>query len=185
MVGLVKAYTTRVGGGPFPTELHDAMGERLRQRGAEFGSVTGRPRRTGWLDLPALRYAVRVNGLDGLALTKMDVLTGLDDVYVCTEYEVGRGSVARKTRELPIDELEQARPVYSRLDGWKEELGAARTLAALPAAARTYIDMVEREARCPVVLVSVGYRREETITLCDPFKIPRRGGGPAAATLTG
>lgn len=185
VVGLVKAYTTRVGSGPFPTELNDAMGERLRQRGAEFGSVTGRPRRTGWLDLPALRYAVRVNGLDGLALTKMDVLTGLDEVYVCTEYRVGDGSAARTTRDLPIDELQHAHPVYTRLDGWKEELGAARTLEALPTAARAYIDMVERESRCPVVLVSVGYRREETITLCDPFKIPRRGGGPAAATLTG
>ena len=100
----MKAYTTRVGGGPFPTELNDATGEQLRQRGAEFGSVTGRPRRTGWLDLPALRYAVRVNGLDGLALTKMDVMTGLDDLYVCTEYEVKSATTAsgsRTTRDFP------------------------------------------------------------------------------------
>jgi adenylosuccinate synthase len=181
VVGLVKAYTTRVGGGPFPTELNDAVGEQLRQRGAEFGSVTGRPRRTGWLDLPALRYAVRVNGLDGLALTKMDVMTGLDDLYVCTEYKVKSvtavtsGSGSRTTRDFPIDELEHAEPVYTRIDGWKEELGAARTLDALPAAARAYIELVEKEAGCPVVLVSVGYRRDETITLRDPFQIPRRG----------
>ena len=104
----------------------------MRTRGAEFGSVTGRPRRTGWLDLPALRYAVRVNGLDGLALTKMDVLTGLDDLYVCTEYRVTTKAGSRTTRDFPIDELEHAEPVYTRVQVWKEELGAATTLAASP-----------------------------------------------------
>jgi adenylosuccinate synthase len=165
VVGLVKAYCTRVGGGPFPTELTDDTGERLRQRGAEFGSVTGRPRRTGWLDLPALRYAVRVNGLDGLALTKLDVLTGLDTVHVCVGYETPGGV----SPEFPIDDAVRAKPVYEPMRGWTEELGAARSLAALPEAARAYVQRIERDAGCPVVLVSVGSRRDETIVLKDPF----------------
>ena len=165
VIGLVKAYTTRVGGGPFPTELFDDVGEQIRKVGAEFGSVTGRPRRTGWLDLPALRYAVSVNGLDGLALTKLDVLTGLDEVKVCVAYDLPSG----RTADFPIDELEHARPVYRSFPGWPEELGAARAIDALPAAARAYLDFVEKEAGCPLVLVSVGSRRSETIVIRDPF----------------
>ncbi len=167
VVGLVKAYCTRVGGGPFPTELTNEIGERLRKRGDEYGSVTGRPRRTGWLDLPALRYAVRVNGLDGLALTKLDVLTGLDEVQVCTAYRTPTGT----SEEFPIDDAEHAVPVYESLPGWKEDLSSARTLGALPASARSYIARIEREADCPVVLVSVGSRRDETIALKDPFSV--------------
>jgi len=166
VVGLVKAYTTRVGGGPFPTELHDDVGERIRKIGAEFGSVTGRPRRTGWLDLPALRYAVRVNGLDALAITKLDVLTGLDEVKVCVAYDTPSG----RTRDLPMDELEHAKPVYESLPGWKEELGSARAMTDLPRAARSYLDLVEKEAEVPFILVSTGPRREETIVLRDPFR---------------
>jgi adenylosuccinate synthase len=165
VVGLVKAYCTRVGGGPFPTELTDDVGERLRKRGDEFGSVTGRPRRTGWLDLPALRYAVRVNGLDGLALTKLDVLTGLDPIHVCVGYETAGGV----SPDFPIDDAIRAKPVYEPMRGWTEDLGAARSLAELPAAARAYIERIERDAGCPVVLVSVGFRRDETIVLRDPF----------------
>ncbi len=165
VVGLTKAYCTRVGGGPFPTELHDEAGERLRKKGDEFGSVTGRPRRTGWLDLPALRYAVRVNGLDGLALTKLDVLTGQGDLKVCVAYETPRGV----TRELPIDDLDTAKPVYKTVPGWTEELGRARTLGELPKATRDYIQLIEREAACPAMLVSVGFRRDETIVLKNPF----------------
>ncbi len=165
VIGLVKAYCTRVGGGPFPTELSDAVGEQLRKRGDEYGSVTGRPRRTGWLDLPALRYAVRVNGLDGLALTKLDVLTGLDAIQVCVAYRTPRGT----TEDFPIDESEHATPIYESMPGWKAELGQARSLAALPATARAYVERIERDAACPVVLVSVGSRRDETIVLKDPF----------------
>jgi adenylosuccinate synthase len=165
VVGLVKAYTTRVGGGPFPTELHDAVGEQIRKVGAEFGSVTGRPRRTGWLDLPALRYAAAVNGLDGLAVTKLDVLTGLDEVKVCVAYRTPAG----ETRDFPIDELDRAEPVYRSFRGWKEELGAARALGDLPDAALEYLRFIEAELECPLVLVSVGSRREETIALRDPF----------------
>ena len=165
VVGLVKAYTTRVGGGPFPTELHDDVGERIRKVGAEFGSVTGRPRRTGWLDLPALRYAVRVNGLDALAITKLDVLTGLDEVKVCVAYDTKHG----RTEDLPMDELDSVTPVYQSFTGWKEELGSARAMTDLPKAARTYLEFVEKQAECPYILVSVGSRRDETIVLRDPF----------------
>jgi adenylosuccinate synthase len=154
-----------VGGGPFPTELTDDVGERLRKRGDEFGSVTGRPRRTGWLDLPALRYAVRVNGLDGIALTKLDVLTGLDEIKVCVGYRTAGGT----TRDFPIDDVEHATPVYESLPGWQADISSARTLAALPEQARSYVARIEREAGCPVVLVSVGSRRDETIALIDPF----------------
>ncbi len=165
VVGLVKAYCTRVGGGPFPTELKDAVGEGLRARGHEFGSVTGRPRRTGWLDLPALRYAVRVNGLDGLALTKLDVLTGMDEIKICTHYKTSAGT----TEDFPIDDADHAVPVYETLPGWKEDLGSARTLSALPATAQRYIERIARDAGCPVVLVSLGPRRDETIVLRDAF----------------
>lgn len=166
VVGLVKAYTTRVGGGPFPTELHDDVGERIRKVGAEFGSVTGRPRRTGWLDLPALRYAVSVNGLDALALTKLDVLTGLDEVKACVGYDTPSG----RTRDLPLDALETATPVYRSFPGWKEDLASARSMNELPAAARDFLRFVEEEAECPLVLVSVGQRRSETIVLRPPFR---------------
>ncbi|HVH44430.1 MAG TPA: adenylosuccinate synthase [Labilithrix sp.] len=165
VIGLVKAYTTRVGGGPFPTELHDAVGDRIRKVGAEFGSVTGRPRRTGWLDLPALRYAVSVNGLDGLALTKLDVLTGLEEVKVCVAYDTPEG----RTKDLPIDALDTAKPVYASFRGWTEDLAKARSLDELPQAAREYLRFVEDEAGCPLVLVSIGSRRDETIVLRDPF----------------
>jgi adenylosuccinate synthase len=165
VVGLVKAYCTRVGGGPFPTELSDAVGEGLRKRGDEFGSVTGRPRRTGWLDLPALRYAVRVNGIDGLALTKLDVLTGLDEIKLCVAYRTPHGT----TDDFPIDELETATPVYESVAGWASDLGAARELEDLPEAARNYVERIEREAGCPAILVSVGSGRDETIALRDPF----------------
>ncbi len=165
VVGLVKAYCTRVGGGPFPTELTNDLGERLRKRGDEYGSVTGRARRTGWLDLPALRYAVRVNGLDGLALTKLDVLTGLDEVKMCTAYRTPTGT----TEDFPIDDAAHAIPVYESLPGWEADLSSARALSALPEAARRYIERIERDAGCPVVLVSIGSRRDETIVLKDPF----------------
>jgi adenylosuccinate synthase len=165
VVGLVKAYCTRVGGGPFPTELTDDVGDGLRKRGNEFGSVTGRPRRTGWLDLPALRYAVRVNGLDGLALTKLDILTGLREIKMCVAYRTPRGT----TEDFPIDELDVATPIYEAVPGWTAELGAARTMGDLPDAARKYVERIEREAGCPAVLVSVGTRRDETIALRDVF----------------
>jgi adenylosuccinate synthase len=168
VIGITKAYTTRVGAGPFPTELDDATGRHLRDVGAEFGSVTGRPRRTGWLDLPALRYAARVNGIDGLALTKLDVLTGLERIRVCVAYDTPAGRVS----DLPIDLLDDpnsARPVYEELEGWRDPLEQARVLDDLPRAARAYVRYLEGGAGVPVYLVSVGPRRRETIVLHNPF----------------
>jgi adenylosuccinate synthase len=168
VIGITKAYTTRVGAGPFPTELEDSDGVHLRNAGAEFGSVTGRPRRTGWLDLPALRYAARVNGLDGLALTKLDVLTGLPRIRVCTAYDTPDGRV----HDLPIDLLdrpEAARPVYEELPGWDEVLGGARVLDDLPRSVREYVRFLEEGAGVPLYLLSVGPRRNETIVLHNPF----------------
>ncbi len=168
VVGITKAYTTRVGSGPFPTELGDANGDHLRKVGAEFGSVTGRPRRTGWLDLPALRYAIRVNGIDGLAITKLDVLTGLDKLKVCVAYQTPEG----RTDEFPIDDLGEpgkVTPIYEELEGWTESLGDAKTLDALPAAARRYVDFIVEKSGVPAYLVSVGPRRDATIVFKNPL----------------
>ncbi len=168
VIGITKAYATRVGAGPFPTELDDADGRHLREVGAEFGSVTGRPRRTGWLDLPALRYAARVNGIDGLALTKLDVLTGLPRIRVCVAYDTPQG----RTAEFPIDQLddpEHVRPVFEELPGWTEDLTTAQVLSDLPATARAYVRYLESQVGVPLFLVSVGPRRRETIVLHNPF----------------
>jgi adenylosuccinate synthase len=168
VLGITKAYATRVGAGPFPTELSDETGARLREAGDEFGSVTGRPRRTGWLDLPALRYAARVNGLDALAVTKLDVLSGLPEVRVCVAYDTPAGRVD----ELPAtayDDFSSLTPVYETLPGWGDALSGARSLDGLPRAAREYVRFVEERAGVPVGLVSVGPRRDETIVLKNPF----------------
>ncbi|MES1176082.1 MAG: adenylosuccinate synthase [Myxococcales bacterium] len=168
VLGITKAYTTRVGTGPFPTELDDSDGKHLRDVGVEFGSVTGRPRRTGWLDLPALRYAARVNGIDGLALTKLDVLTGMDRIRVCVAYDTPQGRV----ESFPIDQLDPPgtiQPVYVDLPGWTERLENVRVLDELPATARAYVRFIEEKAGVPVFLVSVGPRRSETIMLHNPF----------------
>lgn len=165
VLGLAKAYCTRVGEGPFPTELQGELGDRIRSVGGEFGSVTGRPRRTGWLDLPALRYAARVNGLDGIALTKLDVLTGMPELQVCVAYETPGGI----TRDLPIHELASSRPVYERLTPWSEPTSGARALADLPAAARDYVEMIAREVDVPIDVISVGPDREATIVLRNAF----------------
>ncbi|MBK9260913.1 MAG: adenylosuccinate synthase [Polyangiaceae bacterium] len=165
VIGITKGYATRVGEGPFPTELNDELGERIRVAGGEFGSVTGRPRRTGFLDLPALRYAARVNGLDGLAVTKLDVLTGLDKIKICVAYDTPEG----RTSELPIRQIGNVRPVYEELKGWRESLSSARSMQALPKAACDYVAFLERAVGVPVYLVSVGPRRDETIIVKDAF----------------
>jgi len=168
VIGITKAYTTRVGGGPFPTELDDEIGKHLRDVGDEYGSVTRRPRRTGWLDLPGLRYAARINGLDGLAITKLDVLTGLAKLRACVAYETPDG----RTDEFPIDLIDEpgaVQPIYEDLPGWKEPLTAARTLDALPGAARDYVRFIESQVGVPAFLVGVGPRRDETIVVKHPF----------------
>jgi adenylosuccinate synthase len=168
VLGITKAYTTRVGGGPFPTELDDELGQHLRNVGDEYGSVTRRPRRCGWLDLPGLKYAARVNGIDGLALTKLDVLTGMPKIKVCVAYDTPAGRVD----DLPIDLLEesgQAIPVYEELEGWTESLENARVLDQLPRAARSYVRYIEERSGVPLYLVSVGPSRDATIVLHNPF----------------
>ena len=167
VIGITKAYTTRVGAGPFPTELDDAEGEALRQAGDEFGATTGRPRRCGWLDIPALRHAARINGLGGLAVTKLDVLRGLPEVRVCVAYELA----GERTDGLPMDaeEVGQLVPVYETLPGWEEDLTGARQLSDLPANARAYVDRVAELVGVEVVLVSVGPDRTESIHIKSPF----------------
>ena len=165
VVGITKAYATRVGNGPFPTEIEGELGGALREAGAEFGATTGRPRRCGWLDIPALRFSVQVNGLQGLALTKIDVLTGMEQLQVCTGYRVGD-----QTLDVPpYDELERVTPVYESFAGWEEPLSDCRSLQALPANARRYIEAIEQLAGCPIWLVSVGADREQTIVIKMPF----------------
>lgn len=167
-VGVTKAYATRVGEGPFPTELHDEMGDLIRTKGGEFGSVTGRPRRTGWLDLPALRYAIRANGLDALAMTKLDVLTGIPMINVCVAYETSFG----RSEDLPMDAgLGQAKPVHLLLEGWSESIGHARSMEQLPENARKYVETIEKLVGIPIEMVSVGARRDETIVLKNIFGI--------------
>lgn len=166
VLGVTKGYATRVGEGPFPTELHDALGERIRNQGGEFGSVTGRPRRTGWLDLPGLRYAARVNGLDALAVTKLDVLSGLDELRLCVGYETPAG----RTAELPVDALANARPVYESIEGWPASIANVRTMAGLPASTRAYLRRIEGATELPIDLVSVGPERDATIVLREVFR---------------
>ncbi len=167
VIGIAKAYLTRVGGGPFPTELNDADGQALREAGSEFGATTGRPRRCGWLDLPALRLAARLSGLGGLALTKLDVLSNRGEIKVCTEYKLD----GRRLDELPVDPVDIARvePVYRSFPAWEEDITRARTLDDLPEAARAYINAIEAEVGIPFYLVSLGPDRNQTITLRDPF----------------
>jgi len=168
VVGIAKAYTTRVGGGPFPTELTGAIGDRLRETGGEYGAVTGRPRRCGWLDIPALRLAVRMNGLSGLALTKLDVLSGIRPLQVCVGYKLD----GRTLDELPLDESDITRvePIYEVADGWSEDTRQIRDLDDLPAGAQKYLARIEALLGVPIYLVSVGPGRAETIVLRNPFR---------------
>ncbi len=167
VVGVVKAYTTRVGEGPFPTELEDERGERLREQGREYGTTTGRPRRCGWFDGVILRYAVRVNGLDQLALTKLDVLSGLERIQVCTGYRCGDQVLEHFPGHLGV--LSQCQPQYQELEGWEEDLGQCSSYGQLPRAARRYIQFLEHLARVPVAMVSLGPEREQTLFLRHIF----------------
>jgi adenylosuccinate synthase len=161
VLGVVKAYTTRVGNGPLPTEAKDASGAKLRELGGEFGAVTGRPRRCGWFDATVVRYAVRVNGLTGLAVTKLDVLDGFTEIPVGTAYRLDGSSCAEMPSE--VDLLGRVQPIYETLPGWSRPTGAARRLADLPAEARGYLDRLEELSGTPIRYVSVGTRRDQII----------------------
>jgi adenylosuccinate synthase len=171
VIGITKAYTTRVGNGPLPTELNDSIGERLRKVGAEFGATTGRPRRCGWLDALVLRYAARVNGLSGLAMTKLDVLTGFEKLMVAVAYRLPNG---KTVTEFPSDPelLERAQPVYEELPGWREPLGDLREYRELPEDTRRYIERVEQLVGVETIAVSVGPERAQTIVRKNPFRHP-------------
>jgi adenylosuccinate synthase len=167
IIGISKAYVTRVGSGPFPTELLEETGEKLRQNGHEFGATTGRPRRCGWFDAMVLRYAVRVNGLTGIALTKLDVLDTFETIKICTGYTYQ----GRVLEDLPtnLETFAQCIPIYEEVPGWMTDISAAQSFDQLPEAARIYVRRLEQLVGCPIVLVSVGPRRDQTITLKNPF----------------
>jgi adenylosuccinate synthase len=165
VMGVVKAYTTRVGEGPLPTELHDDMGNRLRDSGNEYGAVTGRPRRCGWYDAVAVRYGVRINGLDTLALTKLDVLDGLEEIQICTAYRCGNRTIT----EFPSDigQLAACVPVYESVPGWTRPTRGVRRFEELPENARRYIARLEEVSGVPAALVSTGSERDDTILRAD------------------
>jgi len=168
--GVTKAYTTRVGAGPFPTELTEETGEKLREVGHEFGTTTGRPRRCGWLDLVALRYAARVNGLTGLCVTKLDVLNDLETIKVCTAYK----HKGETLDELPAVQavFAEVEPVYAELPGWKSDISGATTVNELPQETLDYLNFIINHLQVPISLISVGPRREQHIKI--PYPNPRR-----------
>ena len=167
VIGIVKAYTTRVGAGPFPCELFDATGACIQEKGVEFGATTGRKRRCGWLDTVIVRNAVRLNGLTGLAITKLDVLGGLEELKICTGYEV-KGS---RLNEFPasLKVLTDCTPLYETLPGWSEDISTIRQFGDLPQTTKTYLKRVEELSETPIQIVSVGPGRDETIVLKNPF----------------
>ncbi len=165
VISVTKAYVTRVGGGPFPTEIHDASGEELRARGNEYGAVTGRPRRCGWLDIPLLRYSNQVNGAEWLVVTKLDVLDTLAEIPICIGYEID----GKVTDEIPADVqgLEQIKPRYTKLKGWREQTEGISEFDKLPQAAREYLRFQERESGARIGMVSTGPDRDQTMVLPD------------------
>ncbi len=168
VLGIAKAYTTRVGEGPFPTELFDEVGQRLGERGHEFGTVTGRARRCGWFDAVLVRQAIKTSGVDGIALTKLDVLDGFDELKVCVAYELDGERITR----FPAGQGAQARvkPIYETIPGWRENTYGARSWNDLPAQAVKYVRHIEELIECPVALLSTSPEREDTILMKDPFE---------------
>jgi len=167
VIGVSKAYITRVGSGPFPTESHDGAGELLRREGKEFGAVTGRPRRCGWFDAAALKRAVQLNGLSGICITKLDVLDGLDVVRVAVGYKTMGGT--RDILPVGAEALAICEPIYEEFPGWKESTVGVKAFDKLPAAAQNYMKRLEQLVGAPVAIISTGPDREETIVLRHPF----------------
>jgi adenylosuccinate synthase len=167
VLGITKAYTTRVGSGPFPTELADDIGAMLREKGGEYGATTGRPRRCGWFDAVVVRHAARVNGLGGLAITKLDTLTGLKTIKMCTAYRLGKDTIT----EFPAsaERVARCQPLYEEYEGWAEDISGIKGLSQLPPAAQRYLEQIERLTQTPIHIVSVGAQRDQTIIRRDPF----------------
>ena len=168
VLGITKAYTTRVGGGPFPTELSDDVGERFRQRGHEFGATTGRPRRTGWFDAAALKRSIQINGVSGLCITKLDVLDGAESLKICVGYSID----GKLSDILPVgaEELALCVPQYEEMPGWQESTVGVKSYDALPRAAREYLERIQQRTGVPIDLISTGPERDETIMRRHPFK---------------
>jgi adenylosuccinate synthase len=161
VIGIVKAYSTRVGGGPFPTEQDNDTGQYLRDRGNEYGTVTRRPRRCGWLDAVAVRYTARLSGVDEIAVMLLDVLSGLEELKICTAYELqGERSLRFPSH---VDDLRSVTPVYESMKGWQEDISNCRRLDQIPGAARAYLERISELVGRPVTMVSVGPEREQTI----------------------
>ena len=167
VIGVAKAYTTRVGEGPFPTELKDELGEKIREKGGEYGATTGRPRRCGWFDAVAVNHSIRINGIEEIVITKLDVLNDFDKIKVCVGYRLN-GEILR---HIPsnLDRLKRAEPVYEELDGWKEEIKEVKKFSDLPANAQRYIRRIEELIHTKMMMVSVGSERNETIEMRNPF----------------
>ena len=160
VIGIAKAYCTRVGSGPFPTELDDETGERIRQVGHEFGATTGRKRRTGWIDLPALRYAIMLNGVTQIAMTKADVLNDFDSIEACTHYDVN----GTQTDAIPYDiNTAHIKPVYKSFKGWKQDLGAYHSVNELPSELQSYLQFLEGHLNTPISMLSTGPEREKLL----------------------
>jgi adenylosuccinate synthase len=170
VIGVAKAYTTRVGEGPFPTELHDQLGEKIRERGGEYGATTGRPRRCGWFDAVVVDHSIRINGITGMALTKLDVLNDFDKIKVCIGYRLN----GKVYHHFPsnLEMLKFSEPVYEELDGWETEIKKVKRFADLPPNARRYIRRIEELIDTKVMMISVGSERNETIEVRNPF--PKR-----------
>lgn len=168
VLGIVKAYTTRVGAGPFPTELFDEVGQRLSERGHEFGATTGRPRRCGWLDMVALRRSIQVCGTSALCVTKLDVMDGLDTVKICTGYSLDGKSISLPPYGAEL--MEKCEPEYEELPGWSEATEGVREYGQLPVNARAYLDRMAELAGIPIDIVSTGAERDDTIILNHPFQ---------------
>ncbi len=167
VIGVVKAYTTRVGEGPFPTEIKDSLGEKIREKGGEYGATTGRPRRCGWLDMVALKYSIRVNGFTGLVITKLDILDGLEKIRMCTSYKCDGILHEEFPKELSV--LERCEPVYEEVAGWKENTSGIKNFEKLPGAAREYIRKIESMLNTKIQIISSGQKRDELIMLHEPF----------------
>ena len=167
VIGVVKAYTTRVGSGPFPTELHDEIGERMREKGGEFGATTGRPRRCGWLDTVVLKHSTAVNGFSGIVITKLDILDGLDIIKICTSYRYRGKTYTDMPKDLAI--LENCTPVYEEVGGWKESTEGITEFRKLPGRAQAYMRKIEKLIGVKIVIISTGQKRDESIMLQEQF----------------
>jgi len=167
VVGVVKAYTTRVGEGPFPTELQDQLGEKIRERGGEYGATTGRPRRCGWFDAVIVNHSNRINGIRELAITKLDVLNDFDKIKICVGYRLGGKVIQYVPSDLEM--LKRAEPVYEELSGWQTEIKKARSFSNLPQNAQRYVRRVEELTQSRVGMISVGSDRDETVEVRNPF----------------